>query len=199
VPSETHQIQLFLEISAVFFNLLFIVFLIREQRVSWVFGIIASIESVALFLMLDKPLYSEALLYSVYVVLGFYGYAQWGRGKAKTIEIHEWTWQKHLKAFGIGLSTFIGLGYFVSYHFDQPEMPFEDAFSTAFSFLATYMEAKKVLSAWIYWVVLNLFSVWLYLEKELQYYPILMFLFTIFSIMGYVRWRNKMLERQLGN
>lgn len=196
MPSETHQIQLFLEISAVFFNLLFIIFLIQERRVSWIFGIVASLESVALFLILDKPLYSEALLYSVYVILGFYGYSKWGRVEVKRIRIHEWSWQKHLIALGIGLSTFIGLGYFVSYYFDQPEMPFEDAFSTAFSFVATYMEAQKVLSAWLYWLVLNLFSVWLYIQKELQYYPLLMFFFAIFSVIGYLRWRKIMLNEQ---
>ena len=59
-----------------------------------------------------------------------------------------------------------------------------------FSFIANYMEAQKVLSTWIFWMILNAFSVWLYYVRGLELYSGLMIVYFILSIVGYLQWRR---------
>ena len=61
---------LLVEIAATAANLAFIVLLIRENILCWLFGIVGSLFSVWLFS--DARLYSEAVLYFFYAVMGVF-------------------------------------------------------------------------------------------------------------------------------
>lgn len=189
MPDFQHP-PFYLELGAVVFNILFLVFLIREKRVCWIYGIVASLLSVALFLSMDKPLYSESVLYVFYVGFGVYGWINWSTGTEQEISIMEWGMREHVKAFLVGAIGMVGLGYFFSTRTDA-DVPYADAFSTSFSFVATYMEANKILSGWIYWIVLNGFTIWLYAYKSAFLYSGLMVAFAVMSIVGYMSWRRK--------
>jgi len=214
----------FLELGAVVFNILFLVFLIREKRVCWIYGIVASLLSVALFLSMEKPLYSESVLYVFYAGFGVYGWLNWGAGTSTKqgarlpafggskqeigdrrmeivpgdesveevgeISIREWGMREHFMAFLVGVAGMVGLGYFFSTRTDA-DVPYADAFSTSFSFVATYMEANKILSGWIYWIVMNGFTIWLYAYKSAYMYSGLMVAFTVMSVVGFLKWRRK--------
>ena len=95
------------------------------------------------------------------------------------------------------IAVSIGLGAFFSSQTDA-QKPYADAFSTIFSFFATYLEAKKVLSAWIYWFGLNAFSVWLYFARHLEVYSGLMVVYTVLSVIGYLQWRKSYLAAKTG-
>lgn len=176
-----------LELLSVFLNLGFLVFLIREKRICWIFGILGSMSSIALMYL--TLLYSEALLYVFYVFMGIYGYYSWGKDSAKSLRISEWKPLTHLLSFIIGGLLTLGLGTF----FDrktEADFPYLDAFSTSFSFVATFMETRKILSGWLYWIVLNIFTSWLYFRKEMYLYAGLMALYALFSGFGYYRWKK---------
>jgi nicotinamide mononucleotide transporter len=176
-----------LEWLSVALNLLFVIYIIREQRIGWVFGIVGSFISIAIFV--GVKLYSEAILYSYYVVMGFYGWQKWKEGEASTLKISTRSLVYHAKYILVCLLLSFGLGAFFNANTDA-QKPFADAFSTVFSFFATYLEAQKVVSAWLYWVVLNAFSVWLYVERGLSVYAGLMVIYSILSVLGYVKWRK---------
>ena len=182
-----------LEFSAVLLNLVFLLLLIKEERSCWLFGIFASILSVALFLLLDKPLYSEAILYGFYVLFGIYGYLKWNR-ENKRLAISEYRIKFHLVLASIALLLTFTLGS-VFNKIEDASYPFADAFSTSFSFLATYLEANKILSAWLYWIILNAFTIGLYAAKGMKIYAGLMVVYTILSVFGYREWRKKKLEQ----
>lgn len=189
MPDFQHP-PFYLELGAVVFNIFFLVFLIREKRVCWIYGIVASLLSVALFLSMDKPLYSESVLYVFYAGFGVYGWINWSTSTEQEISIMEWGMREHVKAFLVGAIGMVGLGYFFSTRTDA-DVPYADAFSTSFSFVATYMEANKILSGWIYWIVLNGFTIWLYAYKSAFLYSGLMVAFAVMSIVGYMSWRRK--------
>ena len=75
-----------LEWIAVGLNLAFIILLIKEIRAAWWFGILGSLLSIAVFI--NSKLYSEAILYLFYVVMGFYGLYNW-RQKEQALTISE--------------------------------------------------------------------------------------------------------------
>jgi len=185
----------YLELGAVIFNVLFIVFLIREERICWIYGIIASLLSVWLFMSFEKPLYSESLLYVFYALFGVYGWLNWGKQKGE-VPISEWSARNHIIAFLCGLFGMLGLGYFFD-NFSDADLPYADALSSSFSFVATYMEAKKILSGWIYWICLNAFTIWLYAAKTAYLYAFLMLVFTFLSIFGLIKWRKKFIQNHI--
>ncbi len=178
------------DITAVF-NLVFVILLIRESIWCWFFGIVGSLLAVVLFLTPEVKLYSEALLYFVYVILGVYGWFKWSRHDATMkMPIERWSAIRHIFAIGTGFGLWYLLGQWMKGNTDAA-VPWADAFSTSFSFVATWLETQKVLSGWIYWIVLNTFSIWLYAQRGLQSMAALMLIFAILSIVGYVRWRKE--------
>lgn len=168
-------------------NLIFVLGVIRERIWCWPFGILGSLAGVYLFI--DVKLYSEAILYSFYVLFGIYGWWNWTRPK-KPLSVNERSLPFHIAFLLLGLAGALGLGSFFDQYSDA-EKPYEDAFSTIFSFIATFFEAKKILSSWIYWIGLNTFSVYLYYSRGLEIYGALMILYFVLSVIGYLEWRKK--------
>jgi nicotinamide mononucleotide transporter len=188
-PRMTDSINTMLEWSVLGLNLVFIILLIRENIWCWLFGIIASIISVYLFL--DAKLYSETLLYSVYIILGIYAWIHWQANSVKaTMPIQYKKGDYHLVVIAIGVAVWFGLGYFFKTQTDS-KLPWADAFSTSFAFVATYLEAKKILHHWLYWIVINIFSIWLYRARELNIMALMMLGFAVFSIVGFIIWTKK--------
>ena len=180
---------------AVGFNLAFVLLIIKENKWGWPFGIIGSFLSIYIFI--ESKYYSEAILYSYYVFMGVYGWIRWSSPKTKHKLIREWGLGKHLLAFVTGCVLFVLLGKAFSTYSDA-DKPYYDSFSTVFSFLATYMEAQKILSAWVYWTLLNGYSVWLYMSKDLQVYGYLMVFYTMLSVIGFLEWRKRMRLQSAG-
>ena len=60
-----------------------------------------------------------------------------------------------------------------------------------FSFVASYMQAHKILSNWVFWIVINAVSVYLYSTRALDIYAALMVAYTALSIIGWIDWRRK--------
>lgn len=184
------EITLIVECTAAVFSLLFLYLLIRENTWCWPFGIASSLLSIYLFI--DAKLYSEAILFLYYVAIGVYGWWVWMRPRlgGAPLSVIKWSWKKSLLAFVISLFGAIGLGYFFSSQTDAAN-PYVDATTTAFSFLASYLEAHKVLSAWLYWIAINAVSVWLYYQRDLEIYSALMLIYFCVSIYGYYTWKKR--------
>lgn len=174
------------ELAATLGNLLFVIFLIREKIICWPFGIAGSLLSIYLFI--DSKLYSEAFLYSYYVLMGIWGWIRWHRREAgQSNPVVRYTLPDHLLTVLVSSGAAIGLGLFFSTYTDA-QRPFIDAFTTTFSFAATYMEVKKVLEAWLYWIVLNLVSIWLYHDRALDIYAALICVYAVLSVWGFIQW-----------
>jgi len=187
------DLNLVIEIISVVLSLAFLILLMRENIWCWSFGIVSSLLSIYLFI--EAKLYSESILYLFYAVMGVYGWWVWNQQKGGVMPVKKWPIKKSLIAFGAGLGIAAGLGvYFKNY--SDAESPFIDATTTSFSFLATYLEAHKVLSAWMYWIAINATSIWLYQSRGLQIYSLLMVAYAALSVLGLYRW-NKQFKSQV--
>jgi nicotinamide mononucleotide transporter len=179
---------LIVEILATAANLIYIVFLIREKIICWSFGIAGSILSIYLFV--DAKLYSEAVLYGFYAIMGCWGWIQWHkRIEADNNPVVRWSLSFHWWALLLGSIVALGLGY-GAHNFSDAERPLVDAFTTVFSLLATYMEINKVLETWVYWLILNLVSIWLYHDRALDIYAVLIGCYGLLSVWGFLSWRR---------
>lgn len=184
------DIDLILEITGVIFNLLYLFFIIKEKKICWIFGIIGSLLSIALFY--KTKLYSESILYIYYVIIGAYGYYLWDKKDKhnEEIKITTWSFLSHIYVFVIGTVLAITLGYCFENYTDAKNA-YLDAFTTIFSFLASYLEAKKVLSSWIFWIILNGLSVYLYNLRALDLYSVLAIIYFISSFFGLYSWNKR--------
>ena len=71
-------------------------------------------------------------------------------------------------------------------------MPLLDAFTTVFSIIATLMVIKKVLENWLYFIAIDIASIYLYYSRDLNQTAILFLLYSIIAIVGYYNWTKSL-------
>ena len=54
------------------------------------------------------------------------------------------------------------------------------------------MITKKVLENWLYWIVIDVVSIYLYFNRDLHLTSLLFMLYTIIAIFGYFAWLKRM-------
>ena len=140
--------------------------------------------------MYQFKLYSETALYIFYVLIGFYGWYVWGNEKNKDMQVSTWPWLVHIPIviFGGALSYALGLFFLTQ---TDAERSFVDATTTIFSLFASFMEAHKIFSTWIYWIIINGVSIWLYYDRGLMVYSAMMVVYFVVSFFGFVDWGKK--------
>jgi nicotinamide mononucleotide transporter len=176
-----------IESVAVFFSILYVILALKESI--WCWG--AATISVILYIYIcyTAQLYPETGLQVFYLLMAFYGYYQWNKNDS-TLKIQQWTTTKHLLILLLGaLLTFLMGFYFTIY--TNAAMPLVDSFTTVFSVFATYMVTKKVLGNWLYWIVIDAVSVYLYFSRDLHLTSLLFIVYTVIAIFGYFSWLKR--------
>jgi nicotinamide mononucleotide transporter len=180
--------MLLLEAISVIFNIVFLVLFTKEIKLCWIFGILGSLLGALLFYY--QKYYSESLLYLFYAGIGVYAYLYWNAKEDEGFGIKRLS---IVNAIFITLSTTavaLGLGFVMSK--TDADKPFLDALSTVFGVMATFLEIYKYLAAWLFWIAINAFTIWLYGIKELNFFAFQMIIYTVLSIRGYVLWKRKL-------
>lgn len=182
-----------LEWIGVIANLAYLILLIRRSVYCWPAGIVGS--GLSIYLFVHAQLYSEAILYIFYVLIAVYGWAKWFRvsdSQDRVVPLR-WSFGRHLISVIAGTALSLSLGYYFDTYTDA-ERAYPDAFSTGFAFVASFLEARRVLSGWFYWIALNGFSIWLYADRELDLYSGLAIVYTVMSVYGYFSWKKALNE-----
>ena len=178
-----------LELLSVGFNLIYILLLMKEDIRCWIFGIVGSL--LGIFVMINAKLYSESILYVFYALIGVYGWYVWAtQGNEKDFLITRWSGKK------IGVTILVGaiLSYLLGYFFyknTDANNSFLDASTTSFAFIASYLQAHKVLSNWIFWIIINGITIGLYFNRSLDFYGGVSIVFFIAAILGFIDWNKK--------
>jgi nicotinamide mononucleotide transporter len=120
--------------------------------------------------------------------MGIWGWVHWAsRERAHDNPIVRYRSRDHLVIIAVAALGALALGTLFASTSDA-QRPYIDAFTTSFSFAATYMQVKKVLENWYYWIVLNVVSIWLYMDRSLDIYAMLIFIYAGLSIFGLYQW-----------
>jgi nicotinamide mononucleotide transporter len=129
-----------------------------------------------------------------YLIISIYGWFLWSREKGSTADGPPVTRLEPRLGMLLGLITvagFFAIGWSLDRFTDSP-LPYWDAFTTAASFTATWMLARKILEHWIVWVIVDAVSMGLYLYRGL--FPTL-FLFAVYTVMavtGFIQWKRSL-------
>ena len=179
--------SIIIESIAVLFSILYVVLAVKENI--WCWGAALISVSLYIYICFSAQLYPETGLQVFYFIMAIIGYYMWNKENKE--EIKEWSEIKHLLIILLGaILTFIMGFYFSTY--TNSQMPIIDSFTTVFSIIATYMVIKKVLGNWLYWIVIDAVSVYLYFNRDLHLTSLLFIAYTIIAIFGYFSWMKKM-------
>jgi nicotinamide mononucleotide transporter len=188
-----NNIALLLEISAVLAGIIYVILAARTNIYCWVFGIVGSLISIYIFIFYSK-LYSEALLYTFYVFAGIYGWIKWTNKKDKKI-ITSLSLIKNVIIVALGVIASLILYSVITFLFADAQKPLIDSFTTVFSFIATYLTTKKYLENWLYWIVIDAVTTYLYFSRGLEIYALLMLVYVFMALYGYLNWKKMKTEK----
>ncbi len=170
----------FLEFFAVVLSLLYTLLYLRGVIPSCYY---AAFFGSALFTWLcwRRKIYAESFLQLFYVGLAVYGYTHTDDNwviKETTLSAH----LPYLLAGGV-LTVFTGAGL---RRFTDARTPFIDAFTTVFSLIATWFMINYIVENWLYWIVIDAVSIFLYAFRRLWMSAVLFFIYLLMAIDGYV-------------
>ena len=176
-----------LETIAVLFSIIYVILAAKKNIWCWV----AAAISVALYIYIcyDAKLYAETGLQIFYFLMAIVGYYSWKglKNKDEITEINELKLKHHCYVIILGVLISFVFGFILSTYTDA-KMPLLDSFTTTFSIIATIMVIKKVLENWLYFIAIDIASIYLYYSRDLDQTAVLFILYTIIAIYGYFNW-----------
>lgn len=182
------------EYIAVMLGLAYLILVMKESLWCWPAAFISTLIYTILFW--QGALLMESLLSFYYLLMAVYGWWQWRKvdqntGVSESRTIVTWTLTTHIKWITTATVLSVILGYIMDEH-THAKMAYLDSFTTVFAVMTTYMVTQKVLENWLYWIVIDLASIFLYVE--MNYYPtaILFVLYTGLAWQGYKIWRKQL-------
>ena len=181
-----------LEIVAVVVALAMVGCNIREVHWGWPLAVISSVMYFALFWR--GKLYGEATLQIFFAVVAFWGWFQWLRGvraDGSSLHVARLTRRGLLLALGAGTLLWPVTGLFLARYTDT-DVPWWDAFPTAFSLVGQYLLGRKYIENWAVWIGVNLVSVALFIHKGFWLTVILYGVFIVLSVVGWREWQRRL-------
>ncbi len=185
------EILLFLEASAVVLNVGFTLCIAYEKRIGWLFGFVAGVIGVGLYALANT--WAMSVLNGYYVVMAVYGWWSWGRssqeGRIRTQRV-----LFHVLLIPAALLLSYGVSVVLLKYLDG-SFPVLDAFVTVFSFVATWMMARKLIANWLYFMVADSVAIYLNWRIGYQGYALLNAIYLVLSVVGFLKW-SKLLAKQ---
>jgi nicotinamide mononucleotide transporter len=189
-----------LEIVGTALGLLNLWLTIRQNIWCWPVGIAC----VACFgiVFFQSRLYSDALLQVVYTVVQLYGWWFWVKqghiGAHSTFNVVRMANLQILKYVAMITACAFCLGVVMA-RFTNADLPYLDAFPTVISMAAAWMQARKILQSWLFFILGNLLFIYVYATKGLYVTIALYVVSTLLAVFGYLKWRHSSKNKHLNN
>lgn len=181
----------FWEWLAVLTSMLYVFFAAKKMVISWLFALVTS--AIYIYICFHIQLYIETLLQVFYLIMAIVGWYSWRKQSSivqnERFGIQTWKWRHHLLNIVISAVLSLLLGALFAATTNQAN-PYIDAFTTVYSLAATYMVTQKILENWLYWIVIDATSIYLYAERGLILSSVLFLFFTLLAVYGFFAWRS---------
>jgi nicotinamide mononucleotide transporter len=175
-----------LELIAVLLAFAMIVCNIIELHWGWPLAAISSV--LYFFLFWSQSLYGEALLQVLFIVLAMWGWSVWLRGiEGAPLLVTRMPARQRVTLAWMGCLLWLGTGA-VLLNFTDTDVPWWDAFPTAFSLVGQYLLAHKRLENWAVWIIVNIVATGLFAWKGLWLTTLLYLAFIALSAVGWRTW-----------
>lgn len=157
---------------------------IRRSRWAWVFGGVSS--AILAVLAGGAALPLQAVLQGAYVLMAVYGFWHWTRESGEPVAITVWPWKWHVVAVVVtAVVAFAAAPWLAA---NGAAWPMLDAGVTVVSLLATWMVARAVLENWVYWLLVDAVSFFLYAAQGLAFVSMLYAIYFVIAVFGLRSW-----------
>jgi nicotinamide mononucleotide transporter len=175
------------ELAAVILGIAYLLLAMRESLWCWYAAFASTV--IFLFIFWDVNLYMESALQVYYLAMAVYGWWHWQNGPtdSETLAISRWRAGHHLRAGCAILLITLLSGYLLG-EYTNAANPFLDSFTTWGAILTTWMVTQKILENWLYWLVIDSISIFLYLDRELYLTALLFVAYLVIVVFGYRTW-----------
>ena len=183
--TELQQISI-AELAAVILAVMYLVLAVRQSLLCWYAAFLSSAIFLIIFWRVD--LYMESGLQVYYLAMAVYGWWSWRNGKENQASLTVTTWpvRYHLLAMLLIVTATWVSGQLLRE--TSQKLAYLDSFTTWSAILTTYMVARKILENWIYWLVIDAASIYLYLDRELYFTALLFGIYIIIIFFGFRAW-----------
>jgi len=182
-----------LEVTAVVFALAYVLLAVRENVLCWLFAFLSTAIYTALFW--NVSLLMESALNVYYMAMAVYGWYQWTRGGSNgddqphALAVRSMSLNQHALVILAITACSLVSGYLLTEH-SSAARPYIDSFTTWASVVTTYLVARKYLQNWLYWIVIDTVSIFLYVDRGLNLTALLFVAYVVIATVGYFKWRE---------
>ncbi|KQX00147.1 MULTISPECIES: nicotinamide riboside transporter PnuC [Acinetobacter] len=178
-----------LEIFAVIISIIGVTLTIKRNMWCWVFNFFAFV--LYAYLFFEFKLYGETILQVFFMVVNFYGFYHWLKGKQQDQEIRIEPIAVQTVILQIIIAAVGGGVFGLSLHyFTDAALPMLDSQLAAFSLLATYWTSRKHIATWVLWVFVDIVYVGMFMYKELFLTAALYAAFVGLAGFGWWQWEQ---------
>ena len=175
------------ETLAVLLGIAYLLLAMYEKISCWYAAFASTL--IFLFLFREVNLLMESALQVYYLGMAVYGWWQWRHGGRAdgSLAISRWPLQAHLAAL-VGVLALTAISGSLLARHTEASWPFLDSFTTWGAVLTTWMVARKILENWLYWIVVDSLSIFLYVERGLYLTAGLFAVYVIIVLFGFATW-----------
>ena len=172
------------EALAVALGVVYIVLIMKRNRWGWVAGAASSMILAVLAARARLPM--QSLLQMAYVAIAVYGWLRW-KPNEESQRVGMWPWRGHLVAIAVFLAVSLVLARLpiMSEHSDWP---FLDSLIACVGLFASWLVARVYLENWLYWIVIDALSIFLFVQQDLGFTSLLFVAYLVISCLGFRSW-----------
>ncbi|MDE6793514.1 MAG: nicotinamide riboside transporter PnuC [Muribaculaceae bacterium] len=147
--------------------------------------------AISMWIYYSKGLYADFAINIYYLLIAVYGFIVWTRGGEKKDKpkkrITRITMAQLAGCSLVSVALWV-LIWWILITFTDSTVPVADAFTTALSIVGLWMMAQKIAEQWLVWLVVDIVCTGLYFYKDIPFYAILYFIYSVVSVVGYRKW-----------
>ena len=186
-----------LEIFAVLISLIGVGLTVIRNMWCWLFNFFAFV--LYAYLFYEFKLYGETILQFFFIVVNFYGFYYWLKGKQQDHDIRIEPIAVQTAIIQMIIAAGGGLVFgLVLKNFTDAAVPMLDSQLAAFSLLATYWTSRKHIATWILWVFVDIVYVGMFIYKDLFLTSALYAAFVLMAAYGWYQWEKVKRKQNLG-
>lgn len=177
------------EALAVLLAVAYLLLAMRQSLWCWPAAFVSTLIYTILFF--DAALLMDSVLNAYYLLMAIYGWYSWkyGNKNKEELDINSWGMMRNIQIIALLTLVSIGFGYVMD-NYTRADFAYLDSATTVFAVFSTYMLAKKILENWLYWIVIDAVSIYIYIQKAFYLTAGLFIFYTILAFFGYLQWKR---------
>jgi nicotinamide mononucleotide transporter len=172
------------EALAVALGVAYILLIMKRNRLGWVAGAASSLILAALAAQARLPM--QALLQLAYVAIAVYGWWCW-KPDQEAQHVAIWPWQRHVVALVLCLAVSFALSRLPAMRASS-DWPFLDSLVACAGVFTSWLVARVYLENWLYWIVIDVLSIFLFVQQDLGFTSVLFVAYLVISCIGFRSW-----------